>query len=86
MAVKMPVGTLLLILASFVAPLCRKGLAAPWRDELVLISPALVLFVLVSSQTGFNSHLRYVLPTFPYLFVSCAKLARRSQKNFHEST
>jgi hypothetical protein len=35
---------------------------ATFRDECVLLLPAVTLFVLVSSQTEFNLHLRYVFP------------------------
>lgn len=31
-------------------------------------------FAFVSSQTGFNHHLRYVLPAYPYLFVATSRL------------
>ena len=30
---------------------------------------------LVSSQTGFNHHLRYVLPAFPFLFIFASRTA-----------
>lgn len=40
-----------------------------WRDLLVLSAPALVVLILVSSQTGFNHHLRYILPVFGFAFV-----------------
>jgi 4-amino-4-deoxy-L-arabinose transferase-like glycosyltransferase len=39
------------------------------RDEFILLFPAIVIFALVSSQTGFNEHFRYVLPSFPYFFI-----------------
>jgi hypothetical protein len=47
-----------------------------WRDEIVLLAPAVAVFVLVSSQTGFNHHLRYVLPAFPFLFIWISKVGR----------
>ena len=40
-----------------------------WRDELVLLAPAVAVLVLVSSQTGFSRYLRYVLPAFPFVFI-----------------
>jgi 4-amino-4-deoxy-L-arabinose transferase-like glycosyltransferase len=42
-----------------------------WR-EIVLLAPGVAVLALVSSQTGFNHHLRYVLPFLPglYLFLS----------------
>jgi hypothetical protein len=39
------------------------------RDLLILLTPALAVLVLVSSQTEFNHHLRYVQPIFGFLFV-----------------
>jgi len=35
----------------------------------VLLVPALTLFILVSSQTGFNHHYRYLLGMYPLLFI-----------------
>lgn len=47
---------------------------ADWRDELVLLLPAAAILALVSSQTGFNHHLRYVLPIFPFVFIWIGRL------------
>jgi hypothetical protein len=41
----------------------------------VLLCPAIVILVLVSSQTGFSEHMRYVLPAFPFVFVWIGRLA-----------
>lgn len=46
-----------------------------WRDEMVLLLPAIVLFVFVSSQTGLSRHFRYVLPVFPFVFIWASQLA-----------
>lgn len=35
----------------------------------VVLCPGLLVFLVVSSQTGFNHHLRYVLPAFPAMFL-----------------
>jgi hypothetical protein len=104
MAVKMPMGTLLLF-----ALTCILKVTAPWRagrpqppnasqlqsgtlsialqpddhhgiqstiiDELVLLAPAVVVIALVSSQTGFNRYLRYVVPAFPFLFIWVSQAA-----------
>ncbi|MEZ6121804.1 MAG: glycosyltransferase family 39 protein [Planctomycetaceae bacterium] len=48
--------------------------ASSW-DELYLLTPAVVILALVSSQTGFNHHLRYVLPAFPFLFIFAGRTA-----------
>jgi hypothetical protein len=79
LAVKVPHGTQLLVLwmvISMAAAYRRRGpaCAAPQpgpapRDVVVLLTPAAVLFVLVSSQQEFNHHFRYVLPAFGFLFV-----------------
>jgi len=39
------------------------------RDEMLLLLFALGLLAFVSAQTGFNHHLRYAMPTLPFLFI-----------------
>lgn len=46
-----------------------------WRDWMTLLSPPLAVLVLVSSQTGFNHHLRYILPAFPFVFIALSATA-----------
>ena len=66
--VKLPIGMLLLIpLAALVAVSWRARLQL--IDALPLIVPPLVVFALVSSQTGFNRYFRYVVPALPFLFI-----------------
>ena len=77
MLVKEPEGTWILgLLALFVTLFARRVFNARLREELMLMVPALAVIMLVSSQTGFNHHLRYVLPAYPFLFVWMSKLAR----------
>ncbi|MCZ6914638.1 MAG: hypothetical protein O7C59_09380, partial [Rickettsia endosymbiont of Ixodes persulcatus] len=45
-------------------------------SELCLIAPAAAVFCLVSSQTAFSIHPRYVLPAFPFLFIWVSRCAR----------
>lgn len=72
-AVKLPLGVLLLIpLAAGLAVNNRARLAL--IDALPLILPPLVVFVLVSSQTGFNRYFRYVLPALPFLFIYVSRI------------
>ena len=73
LAVKEPVGTWLLALAASVA---AGGKRPGWRDELLVLVPVLAVLVLVSSQTGFNHHLRYVLPMYPFAFIWISRAAR----------
>jgi hypothetical protein len=59
------------------------GLTPPvtWRDEMVLLIPMAAILLFVSSQTGFNRHLRYVLPAFPFLFIWGSRVAQAA--DFH---
>ncbi len=83
LAVKVPLGAWIVALAALVAGVWDRRYRAPWRDEMVLLAPALVLFVLVSSQTGFNHHLRYVLPAFPFGYVWMSRVARAAALRHH---
>jgi hypothetical protein len=70
MAIKVPLGTWFLV----VIAMCLRGRAAlagrgDWRNDLVLLLPLIAILSLVSSQTGFSTHFRYVLPAFPFAFV-----------------
>ena len=53
-----------------------RGYRAGWRNELVVLAPALAILWIVSSQTGFSCHMRYVLPIFPFLFVWISKVGK----------
>lgn len=50
----------------------------PLRDEFILLFPAVVIFAVVSSKTGFSEHMRYVLPTFPFFFIAISQIARQN--------
>jgi len=76
LAIKVPLGTWVLALLALSVSLCFRGYSASWRDELLLLAPLLVVLTLVSSQTGYNHHLRYVLPIFPFAFIWMSKVAR----------
>jgi hypothetical protein len=81
--VKVPVG--LLVLAFVTLVLTGRQFWRAWQqgelasvmfDDLVLLAPGVCVLALVSSQTGFNHHFRYVLPALPFLFVWIGKLGR----------
>jgi hypothetical protein len=73
--VKTPVGTLALATLAVAAwPFVRLP-GAGWRDEVALLAPGLAVLGFVSSQTGFNHHLRYVLLAFPFLLVGIGRVA-----------
>ena len=50
-------------------------LGTTWRDEFILLAPAIIILTFVSSQTGFSEHMRYVLPIFPFFFVWISRVA-----------
>ena len=75
LAVKQPIGTITLVLWGLALTMTRHPASAPRLDEAALLLPALAVLGLVSSQTGFNHHMRYVLPMFPFVAVSTGKLA-----------
>jgi hypothetical protein len=74
LTIKVPLSVWLLgALAALLAikdPRCRTGFV----DEYLLLCPAVVILLVVSSQTGINAHLRYILPVFPYLFISISRV------------
>jgi hypothetical protein len=76
LAIKVPLGTGLLLLLAAAFKLCRAGPPVRLRDELVLLAPAVLILVFVSSQTGFNHHLRYVLPALPFAFIWAGQAAQ----------
>lgn len=53
-----------------------------WFETFYLLTPAVCILWLVSSQTGFNHHLRYVLPAFPFLFIFASRSSRLLESRF----
>lgn len=74
MVVKTPLGMLLLAVLATVAPMLLGKHVRRWRDEITLLAPAVTIIVLVSYCTGFNHHMRYVFPAFPFLFVWISRI------------
>ena len=75
LALKLPLGTWPLLGMALWATMSSRNYLCPWRHELLLILPALTILALVSSQTGFSVHTRYVYPAFPFMFVWISKVA-----------
>jgi hypothetical protein len=75
LAVKVPLGFLALYLAGLAFGLF--GSKTRRLSEAALWLPAVAVVALVSSQTGFSHHLRYVLPALPFAVVAAGKLAGR---------
>ncbi|MDR3637808.1 MAG: glycosyltransferase family 39 protein [Isosphaeraceae bacterium] len=75
LALKEPVGLWILGLWALGMVLVRHPGAALPQEELFLVVPALTFFMVVSSQTGFSHHMRYVIPMYPFLIIGIGKLA-----------
>jgi hypothetical protein len=74
--IKVPLGTWLLILLGCICASLSGKYRAPWRSEIMLFLPGMAIFLLVSSQTGFSHHMRYVLGAFPFAFIWAGRVAR----------
>ncbi len=53
----------------------EKRFDVPLREYVILLLPAVLVFALVSWETGFNHHVRYIIPALPFLFVMTSRLA-----------
>ena len=79
LAVKTPHGSQFLLLFSIFTLLYRwrvrklqddgqRPVGTTWRDLVILLTPAITVLVLVSSQLEFNHHVRYVLPVLGFTY------------------
>ena len=75
LGVKLPLGTLALFGLAVYRRMGSRVKRHAVLDELALLSPAVVVFLLVSSQTSINSYHRYVLPVLPFVFVWISQVA-----------
>jgi hypothetical protein len=82
MAVKVPLGTSALIVVGMALAL-RRVLTHPTLDEWLLLAPAISVIALVSAQTGFNHHMRYVLPSFPFLILLASGVSSAQSPSRH---
>ncbi|HVJ67933.1 MAG TPA: hypothetical protein VM510_08120, partial [Caulifigura sp.] len=84
-AVKIPLGLWLLgFTAIAMSIICRRPDVEDSRDRniacTILLVPSAILFAIVSSQTAFNHHFRYVLPCFGPAFVLISPIATASSR------
>ena len=75
LVVKGALGTWVMLGMAIVMASLGVGGRHNWRDEILLVTPALTLLILVSSQTEINAHLRYVLPVIGIFLVFCSRAA-----------
>jgi len=78
-AIKEPIGMWCLVGLACIGACLARSRVATKRDEIVLLLPGILLFALVSSQTGFTRYLRYVLPAFAFVWIWAGQAARLSQ-------
>lgn len=73
--VKEPIGFQLMLYVSILQGIWgwRRWTRDGIREWSLIVVPPLLIFALVSSQTGFNHHMRYVLPAYPFLFIIAAR-------------
>lgn len=74
--VKVPLGTWILLAFAIGGRLGGVRFGPTWRDEIVLLAPAIATLVFISSQSGINRHFRYALPIFPFLFIWISSLTQ----------
>lgn len=80
--VKSPAGTLGLVMLTLVMQLRPSMVRVQVRDTMVLLTPAVVIFVVVSMKWGFSHHSRYVLPCVPFAFIWIGQLAPSIRRAF----
>jgi hypothetical protein len=71
------------LIALAVVLFCFVGFRGSWKDEIILAIPLIGLFVVVSAQTGFSLHSRYIIPLLPVLYIWVSRAGRlMSCKNY----
>ncbi|MDR2757607.1 MAG: glycosyltransferase family 39 protein [Planctomycetaceae bacterium] len=68
LATKETLGTLILLGLAFILFFFAR-FRTTWQDEIILVVPFITIFVIVSSQTGFSLHSRYMIPALPFLYI-----------------
>lgn len=74
--VKVPVGTWVLggmCIVSLVEAM-RTDDRRAWGDTALVWLPPILLFIFVSSQTGFSRYYRYILPAAPFVMIGLTKV------------
>lgn len=81
LAVKVPLGAWVLVIIAAVLRLTRFRKSMSWHEDALLLTPGLLILALVSSQTGFNHHMRYVLPMFPFVVIWTSQVVCQIEKH-----
>lgn len=75
LGVKVPLGTWMLVGLGLWTGCWVAGFQRRFFQLLPLWFPALILFCIVSAETGMNRHVRYVFPVLPLLYLVAAQAA-----------
>jgi hypothetical protein len=81
--IKEPLGILCLGLLAVIVSCFFIKYNAHWRDEMVILLPGVILFIFVSSQTGFSLHPRYIIPVLPFAYIWISKLGQLFTKKHY---
>lgn len=73
--VKTPVCCIVMFAVASTLAISGSKYRSRWRNEWALLLPAIVIMVLVSSQTGFSRYLRYALPVLPFAYIHISRIA-----------
>ena len=76
LAIKTPIGLWLIAALAAASAIASRGFRAACPDEVCLLLPPVAVLTLVSSQTAFTIHTRYVIPALPFVFVSASRAAK----------
>ncbi|WP_423838946.1 hypothetical protein [Symmachiella dynata] len=74
LGVKLPLGTLIMIVTAVAVTAKSSHYRHGWFDELCLLLPVIGIIGLISSQSGFSNHMRYVIPALPFCFIWISKI------------
>lgn len=81
LAVKVPLGAWGLVVMAIGLRLTVFRWQSSLIEDCLLLTPGLMILVLVSSQTGFNHHMRYILPLFPFAMIWISQVVREIAGN-----
>lgn len=84
--VKVPCGTWGLFVLVILSQFASRDRHVPFREELVLLNQAVVLLTVVSSQTEFNIHLRYVFPSLGLAMIFLGQAGHCLTRHFSLSS
>jgi hypothetical protein len=74
LGVKIPIAVWILIFSTVLTTALMHCLRSSLSQLAMLWLPPIVFLSVISSQTGFNHHMRYVIPIFPFVIVSVGRL------------